>query len=69
MGLPASTWPTPSAARPAPDDLPPLDDFLRGAGTAWGEAAAAAGADPGVGAGVGRAAACAAYTAGVGRVP
>jgi uncharacterized protein YndB with AHSA1/START domain len=36
----------PDAARPAPDELPPLDDFFRGAGTAWGEAAVAAGADP-----------------------
>ena len=36
----------PAADRPAPDELPPLDDFFRGSGTAWGEAAVADGADP-----------------------
>ena len=36
----------PAADRPAPDELPPLDDFYRGSGTAWGEAAVADGADP-----------------------
>jgi uncharacterized protein YndB with AHSA1/START domain len=36
----------PAAARPAPDELPPLDEFFRGSGTAWGEAAVAGGADP-----------------------
>jgi uncharacterized protein YndB with AHSA1/START domain len=37
---------TPDAPRPAPDELPPLEDFFRGSGTAWGEAAVAGGADP-----------------------
>lgn len=36
----------PDAARPTPEELPPLDDFFRGSGTAWGEAAVAGGAEP-----------------------
>ena len=35
----------PGKVRPAPDELPPLDDFFSGSGTAWGEAAVAGGAD------------------------
>ena len=36
----------PAAPRPAPEDLPDLNDFFSGSGTAWGEAAVAGGADP-----------------------
>jgi hypothetical protein len=35
-----------AADRSARDELPALDDFFRGSGTAWGEAAVADGADP-----------------------
>jgi uncharacterized protein YndB with AHSA1/START domain len=36
----------PAATRPAPEDLPDLDEFFSASGTAWGEAAVAGGADP-----------------------